>query len=142
MSRLKQATLERAQFAHSEVSKIYQERYAGEFKAYVKKLPMLIRTNGLAAAYAFAWSKSETDKPDNKKSERANAWIKIAGITRKWLTQKTAIINSDSTEAMYQDMLKLSVQDYRWCIHEIFALFTWLKRYADAMIEKEESDES
>jgi CRISPR-associated protein Cmr5 len=120
---LKEIGRQRAAFALDKVKNI--SRFSAlEFKAQVKSVPMMIKTNGLAAAYAFVYSKSE------KKH-----YQEILNVSREWLKQQKLIKATDN-EAFYQELLAMNPYDYRRTITELLALFTWLKRFADALISE------
>lgn len=122
-SNIKNLSQKRAKFAYDTVLALKGESWAGEFKSHVKDVPMMIKTNGLAAAYAFVFSKSK--KPDYKK---------IADVTCSWLTIEQPIISLADDEELYRKLTELESQQYRMVIREVLALFTWLKRFSDGMI--------
>jgi len=128
-SRIKNLAQRRALFAYKEVKKVAawkNEEERKEFKSHVKDIPMMIKTNGLAAAFAFVFSKS--DKRDYKT---------IGQITKQWLETEKKFMKSEGGEDFYVKLLNLDPNQSRMAIREIMALFTWLKRYADGMINKE-----
>jgi len=57
---------ENAKWAFEKVKSVSNESYSGKYKSYVKKMPMLIKVNGLAATLAFILSKSGDDSDDKK----------------------------------------------------------------------------
>ncbi|MDI3535032.1 MAG: CRISPR-associated protein Cmr5 [Thermosediminibacterales bacterium] len=122
----------RASFAYQcarEGSKIDRSK---EYKQYVKKMPMLIKTNGLGAALAFVKSKSEEDK--TKKSGYAYKLIydQIAG----WLKQddKKLIDLSGDTD-LVAAVISLDSSQYRAVTMEVLAFLNWLRRFAEGLIE-------
>lgn len=117
---LKEIGRERASFAYERVSKVSQNQK--EFKAHVKSLPMLIKTNGLAAAFSFAIGKSK----------KYSHYEHIVSISREWLNKQQLIVAADNEDFM-KKLLNLDAFTYRRSISELMALFTWLKRFAEGL---------
>lgn len=102
-----------------------------EYKSYVKKMPMLIKTNGLGAAVAFAFAKgSKGGQPD-----RNSAWGLLYSQIEDWLNEdQKQLIKFDPNRLAYQ----LTEEDsaaYRAVTIEVIALLSWVKRFAEALIE-------
>lgn len=117
----------RAQFAYTEIKAaidMLSLEKRKEFKSHIKDVPMMIKTNGLAAAYAFVFSKK--DKEDYRK---------ITEITKKWLVVEQRIFILAANESFYEKLVQLDSDQYRKSLREILALFTWLKRFADGLID-------
>lgn len=104
-----------------------------EYKSYVKKMPMLIKTNGLGAAVAFAFAKgSKGGQPD-----RNNAWGLLYTQIENWLKEdKKELIDFDPNRLAYQ-LTTESSTTYRAVTVEVLALLSWIKRFAEALIEGE-----
>lgn len=113
---------ERALYAYDSVKSIAGQGFAKAFKSHVKEIPMLIKTNGLNAAFAFFSSKKTED------------YKKITELTFTWLKDERKLIEATEGQELYEVLLHLDSLKQRMAIREINALFTWLKRYADAMI--------
>lgn len=129
-SRIKNLSQERATFAFSEVKQAYNqlgENERKEFKSHIKDVPMMIRTNGLAAAYAFVFSKVK----------EGNDYALISAISQKWLVDHQKVFALQGNDNFYQQLCALDREPYRRAIRELLALFTWLKRFADGMIKSE-----
>lgn len=125
ISRIKNLATERAKYAYDQVGKVkdgLSDKEQKEFKSHVKNVPMLIKVNGLAAAFAFVFAKKEKNAD----------YKKIDSITKKWLTNQQIIEENDVD--FHKQLLELSQENYRRATREILALYTWLKRYADGMI--------
>ena len=110
-----------------ELTEIYNENNKSneyykddKYKSYVKKIPMMILNNGLGATFAFIYSKKKNSKAYELIYEQIRKWLKADKDLVEW------IINQDS-------------QEYRATTNEVLALFNWLKRFADGMIEKKDS---
>lgn len=126
---------ERAKFAYMCVSKIIEKypnimdentkksvpsKQQKEYKSYVKKIPMMILNNGLRATFAFIYSKKQKNEAYDLIYKQTTEWLKPEKNLIKW------IINQES-------------QEYKATTNEVLALFNWLKRFADGMIEEEEN---
>lgn len=106
-----------------------------EYKAYVKKIPMLVKTNGLGAAIAFVKAKSDKDE-----SKAGYAYALIYKQTTDWLKQepKGLIIDRlNKNEDLVKVLTDLNSPEYRAVTNEVLAFFVWLKRFAAGLIEGE-----
>ncbi len=92
------------------------------YKSYVKKIPSLIQTNGLAATFAFMYSKKGTYEVIYKQVE-------------KWLKEERKIKKDE--EELIRWMINLPSPEYRRVTNEVMGLFVWLRRFAEGMIEKD-----
>jgi CRISPR-associated protein Cmr5 len=119
-----------------------------KYKSYVKKIPMMILNNGLGATFAFIYSKQK--KYDNKKNKKAgerenpkNAYDLIYYQVDNWLQK--SYIKKIKTDKNIPDtylmnwIVNLNSSEYRIVTNEVLALFNWLKRFADGMIEGEDN---
>lgn len=114
------------------------------YKSYVKKIPMLIKTNGLGATIAFIFSKK---KDDIEKTDYA--YLKIYEQLDTWLRsehhgQFSNIFSFIPTKDEHDNKIELSdaiisldSNQYRMVTNELIALFTWLRRYAEGLIDGE-----
>jgi CRISPR-associated protein Cmr5 len=119
----KRNTLEqgRAEFAYQR-AKTASEKTAirEDYKSYVKKIPMLIKTNGLGATIAFVKAK-EGDAYDIIYQD-ISAWLVAQGLLKKDEKFLEVIIQKDSSES-------------RRITIEVLAFLNWLKRFADGLIQ-------
>lgn len=104
------------------------------YKSYVKKVPMLIKTNGLRAAMAFIYAKARKEEAYRHIYEQMGKWLQVNPIK--------AIDMDTNRDAIISKVLSLEGKDYRMITLEILALFTWLKRFAEGMIDGEASSEN
>ena len=130
-NRIQDLSQERAQFAFDRVTDARDnlEGKSGEFKSHVKKVPLMIRNNGLCATFSFVLSKTKTG---NEK----NSYAYIEEICRDWLISQK-ILKPEGTTPLANILSNLDRDQYRRVMRELLALFTWLKRFADGLIEKE-----
>jgi CRISPR-associated protein Cmr5 len=127
----------RAYFAYEQVQSVAGERYDKEYKAYVKKIPMLIKTNGLGAAIAFVDAKSK-GKVNNSKL----AYEAIYEQITEWLKKDEKLLVDLSEKNLTEAIVLLESRNYRAVTVEVLALFNWLRRFAEALIEGEAKDEN
>lgn len=103
-----------------------------EYRAYIQKLPMLIKTNGLGAAIAFVFSKGSKNGFASKKK----AWGLIYSQLEYWILERDRKQLIDFRKGELAKALSQSdCQSYRAVTIEIMALLAWMKRYANALIE-------
>ena len=95
-----------------------------EYKSYVKKIPTLIQTNGLSATLAFMYSKKKT-------------YEIIYNQIKEWLEKRGFKVDKELVKWV---ILKDS-SEYRHITSEVMALFVWLRRFAEGMIEKEKGSD-
>ena len=122
---IKDLEKQRAEFAYDCVEKVANEygkdsKTANEYKSYVKKIPTLIQTNGLSATFAFMYSKKKTYEVIYKQ-------------VQKWLEERDFKINKE----LVKWIISQPSSEYRHITNEVMALFMWLRRFAEGMIEKE-----
>lgn len=121
----------RARYAYEKVeeAKDVLKGKAKEYKSYVKKIPMLIKTNGLGATFAFVLSKG-------KRNDKTPYGL-IARQTGEWIQEHRGYLLGDVNKDAYFEgqLTQLSSAQYRAVTIEVLALFNWLKRFADGLIE-------
>lgn len=123
----------RAAFAYAYASEGNKLDKNKEYKSYVKKMPMLIKTNGLGAAVAFAFAKgSKNGIPDKK-----NPWGLLYTQMEEWLTEDDKRLLQFDTHQLAKKLTEINSTEYRMVTIEILALLNWLKRFADALIDGE-----
>lgn len=120
------------------------------YTSYVKKIPAMIKTNGLGATFAFIYSKRQSMKKKNKGEPNLpgtpknpkNAYDLIYEQTRQWLHNNPVnpferLANGE----LMEELLKLESEDYRLCTLEVLAFFQWLRRFAEGVTLDEQSEE-
>ncbi len=105
-----------------------------EYKSYVKKMPMLIKVNGLGAAIAFAFAKGSK----NGIAQKSDPWGLLYTQLEDWLRQKGTLNMEQSPLAKV--LTSSESATYRAATVEVLALLNWMKRFADALIEGESQD--
>jgi CRISPR-associated protein Cmr5 len=110
---------------------------AKEYKAYVKKMPMLIKTNGLGAAIAFAFAKGAK----NGEASQKDPWGLLYFQIEDWLKKDhIKFIENLNTNTLAKRLTEVNSPIYRSITNEVLALLNWLKRFADALIEGESQE--
>lgn len=121
----------RATFAYKCAKEGSKLQNRSEYRAYVKKIPMLIKTNGLGATYAFIMSKS-----NDKEDKSGYAYRIIYNQTVEWLRKenKGLIDLRNEKVDLVEAIIALDSSSYRALTVEILALFGWLRRFAEGLI--------
>ena len=106
-----------------------------EYKSYVKKLPMLIKTNGLASALSFYFANSAS----NGKVDKDKTYGLVYNQIEQWLKKDTKQLLKEDFEQdkLAKKLLELDSNTYRAVTVEVMAFLTWLRRFADGLTEKE-----
>jgi len=127
----------RAKFAYDCADEVKTESEAKKYKAYVKKLPMLIKTNGLGSALAFVKAKSGTSTQE--KSDEKKAYEKIYhNITQWFKNDKKQIIKLQDNDDLVNIIINLKSNEYRFATIETLSFLVWLRRFAEGLIEGED----
>lgn len=123
----------RAAFAYecAEMAATTLKHKSGEYKSYVKRLPMLIKTNGLGSALAFIFSKSSRGgEPDTKMP-----WGLIYVQLEEWLKRDNKNLIDFPPRRLAKALTLVDSPTYRSVTVEIMGFLTWLRRYSEALIE-------
>ena len=117
----------RANFAYEKAleAKSKLKENGKKYKAYVKKLPMLIKTNGLGASLAFVKSK-ESEEAYGLIYQNLTEWLK---------SDEKKLINIE--DDLVKTVISLNSAEYRAVTNEVLAFLNWLRRFADGLIEGE-----
>ena len=124
---LEQGRAAHAYRAAEEGSKIDKKK---EYKSYVKKMPMLVKVNGLGAAMAFAFAKGSK----NGSAQKKDPWGLLYLQLEDWVREK-GILGTFEQNQFAQKLTDSSSDKYRSTTVEVLALLNWMKRFADALIE-------
>jgi CRISPR-associated protein Cmr5 len=106
---------------------------SSEYKSYVKKLPMLIKTNGLGAAMSFAFAKGKGGKD--------NAWGLIYHQITAWLNKEEKHLIEISENDLMKALMNTDSSTYRATTIEVLALLNWMRRFAEGLISKDDNNE-
>lgn len=123
----------RAKFAYDCADKVKNHPEEKKYKSYVKKLPMLIKTNGLGSALAFVKAKA------NQTGLDAKAYKEIYNNLTEWFKKdKKQIIILQNNEDLVEKIIKQDSNIYRFATIEVLSFLVWLRRFADGLIEGDE----
>lgn len=126
----------RASFAYQSIINACNNKddFKKKYKSYVKRLPMLIKTNGLGQALAFVKSKSANDN-----SSASGAYALIYKQVAQWLREdQKHLMDINPDDDLVQKIVELDIERYRYVTGEVMALLNWMKRFADGLIEGED----
>jgi len=127
-SKIKSIEQERAKAAYDFVkSVVYDEpdEVKKKYKSGAKKLPVLVKTNGLGQSLAFI-------------RNRDKGWEKIYQHLTTWFQTKAMIPSGEPD--LVGEVIKMESNDYRQVTLECIAFLTWLRRFADGLMEDVEEE--
>jgi len=133
MSIIENIEHERAKEAWSCIGYVNEEiesrSFKKEYRSIVMKLPTLIITNGLGQTLAFLKSKSKGDKnkPEEKVYQDIDGWL-----------SKSKNIHWNAKGELIERVIALPNDKFRQVTVETLAFLSWMKRFADAVLPKEE----
>ena len=117
----------RAKFAYDSVNEVAQnsdENMKKKYKSGAKKLPVLIKTNGLGQALAFI----------NKRDDGND---KLYDTIGEWLIDKQLI---EANQELVNTVIKKPSNEYRQITTETLALLNWIRRFVDSLMKGVEED--
>lgn len=135
MPEIKRNAIERgrADFAYHCVDEVKSMDKNKEYKAYAKKLPMMIKINGLGAVLAFCKSKIRDER-----DKAGYAYKKLYEHITKWLkSDDKQLIILSANDDLVEKVISLDSNDYRAVTVEVLAFLSWLRRFAEGLIEGE-----
>ena len=97
-----------------------------KYKSGAKKLPVLIKTNGLGQALAFINERDEGNK-------------KLYDMIAEWLTCKQLIETGGSVD-LVEVVINEPSNKYRQLTTETLALLNWVRRFVDSLMKSVEDD--
>lgn len=117
----------RAKFAYDSVNKVAQnsnEDLKKKYKSGAKKLPVLIKTNGLGQTLAFI-------------NGRDDGNIKLYDMIDRWLIHKQLI---EANQDLVDIVINKPSNEYRQITTETLALLNWVRRFVDSLMKGVEED--
>ena len=123
----------RAEFAYRCVEKAIEifssnPKKLKEYKSYTRKIPTMILSNGLGQTLAFV----------KAKSENGNAYDLIYKQLIEYMkSEHTARIKMPHEKnELLEWVISCDSSIYRYITQEILAFLSWLKRFAEGLIEE------
>ena len=95
---------------------------AQDYKRFVKKMPMMIQTNGLGHTLAFYYSKN-------------GAHRQVYNDLKEWCAHSMDSISNDGE--LIEQIVNLDSEYYKWVTLEILAYLNWMRRFVEGMIDGE-----
>ena len=119
----------RAKYAFEAVKRISEDtlKKKKEYKSAAKKLPVLIKTNGLGQSLAFI--KKRNDGYD-KLYEQIGDWLQTEDA-------KALVLPGELVE----NVIQLQSSDYRQVTVETLALLNWIRRFVDGLMRDVEASD-
>lgn len=112
-----------------------------KYKSYVKKVPALIKTNGLGSTFAFIKSKGQKGKDGKNpgmENNPKNAYDLIYEQTSKWFREdEKRLLEMNDDNDLIEIIISLDSLVYRAATNEVIAFFNWLIRFADGLIKED-----
>jgi CRISPR-associated protein Cmr5 len=122
---------ERAAFALERVELLKKHGdKAREAAMYIRKLPAMTFTNGLGQALAFLLAKAENDGNFDPARQ-------VYLIIADWLIERKIYLGESAD--LIRTMMANDRYQYQLAQEEAWALLEWLKKFADALLPKEET---
>lgn len=121
----------RVEFAYECVKNAKKELKEKEkdYRSYVRKIPQMILSNGLGQTLAFIYSKKKDGNAYDLIYKQLTDYLKSDSVAR---------INMPKNEKeLIEWVISLSSTKYRYVTEEILAFLSWLRRFAEGMIEAE-----
>ena len=126
----------RAKFAFDKVRSVSEnapDSLKKSYKSVAKKLPVLIKTNGLGQTLAFVNSKGgQSSQPNgyDKLYEQIGSWLQSEDD--KGLVPEGELV---------EEIIQLDSPEYRQVTVETLALLNWIRRFADGLMKDVEPDD-
>ena len=134
---VKQIEQGRATYAFNAVKEIDDkgpQKLKESYKSAAKKLPVLIKMNGLGQTLAFVKSKGgKTDRRTGEKRE--NGYDKLYKQIGDWLRTDAANQLVPQGE-LVQQVIQLKSPVYRQVTVETLALLNWMRRFVDGLMKE------
>ena len=108
-----------------------------DYRGYIKKIPVLIQTNGLGNTLAFIISKGNA----NNTKKKNNAYDLIYEQITQWLrTKESGYELWPENKGLLEFVISMPSTPYRQITYEVLALLNWLRRLAEGMIEGDDDE--
>ncbi len=110
-------------------NKVEDSAEAKEYKSYTRKIPMMIKTNGLGATLAFVKAKQKKDAYETI-YEQLTDWLSVeCNLTKTYF--------NGQSDNLVKDVIAMDSYKYRAITLETLALMAWLRRFAEGLIQGE-----
>ncbi len=101
-----------------------------EYRSYTRRIPTMILTNGLGQALAFVKAKSESGNAYQLIYNQLTQYLKSDSTTR--------VMMPPQSNDLVEWVISCDSMMYRYIAEEVLAFLSWIKRFAEGMIEGDE----
>ena len=121
-------------------AKEYTESLGVKINTQAKRLPSMIRFNGLAPTFSFYLSKAKDSTPNEYLAvlDIAYDWLKSHSIYNGFFKDKDVHKRIE----FYRVFTSLGSQEYRAISHELIQLFDWTRRFTTALVAEHKGGEN
>lgn len=119
-----------AQAALAGVTDIAQGNRPGRFKALARKLPSMLQRNGLGQTLAFLYSKSKGDRFEGPEGQLLRLLNRLLLLEAPDGTPRDPMTR----------VLAMNAEQYRLSTRQALVASTWIKRFAEALIQADEEE--
>ena len=111
-----------------------------KYRGYIRNIPSMILNNGLGSTIAFIFSKRLKNEGVvyNQIAENIYDWLREEQ-NRYLIILDNKEKPEDKLKELTDKIINLDSQEYIAVTNEVLALFGWLKRFAEGMIEGDEN---
>jgi CRISPR-associated protein Cmr5 len=134
---------ERGKFAWDcvqEIKKLSQADLQSEYRTRALTFNQMVQINGLGATLGFLKSKATKEQSGSQKSLTAYGYL-LQHLT-SWMRRRDFVKDNEFDALLRWVLEKASSDEYRRATTECLAFGDWLRRFAEAELEKEESEPS
>ena len=140
---IKDLEKERATKAYKYVNDFIKENDKDKqkkYRGYIRNIPSMILNNGLGSTIAFIFSKRLKNEGVvyNQIAENIYDWLREEQ-NRYLIILDNKENPEDKLKELTDKIINLDSQEYIAVTNEVLALFGWLKRFAEGMIEGDEN---
>ncbi len=134
-------TLEQKRAKHAlDQVKALQKEKPGNYLSYVNALPAVILMNGLGQALATerAASDAASDKAHHRLAQHVSEWLLSPEAHTRYAASISDEAKLDAAQRLLGRIVAGDQDAYLWAQAEAIAYVTWLKKFANAFLKKEE----
>lgn len=118
----------RPAFAYEKVSSYLQSetelKVRKEYRAYLRKFPTMVLTNGTGQTLAYFYSKNGTYRI-------------IYGHLQEWMQKVPAMFGGIGKQQLIESVLVMEQEQYRMATKQMLNLVSWMSRFADGLIDED-----
>lgn len=100
-----------------------------EYRSYIKRMPMMIKVNGLGQTLAFYYSKGGTHRI---------IYNNLAKWINEYYADELGLSKEDKKKEFVDMIVHMDSDRYRMATAEILNVLNWMRRFVDGMIKNGE----